>query len=150
MGIDEESFHEWSKTLRSLGLRSTPSTLATLRCFEASAQALSHDDLTHQLGSAAPDRVTLYRILERLIQVGILQKYTDSTRTQRFCLARHAPVGSFECDNCRHVVPITQHDELTVALDIIKSYLSRQGMNLNKTLLNSHGLCGNCNNSSPA
>ncbi len=54
----------------------------------------------------APDRVTLYRILERLMQASIVQRYTDSARTQRFALTLRATVGLFECDNCHHVIPI--------------------------------------------
>ncbi len=41
----------------------------------------------------APDRVTLYRILERLMQASIVQRYTDSARTQRFALTLRATVG---------------------------------------------------------
>lgn len=140
-----EMGYDWKKTLRSFGLRSTSSTLATLRCFETSAQALSHDDLTRQLADAAPDKVTLYRILERLLQAGILQRYADSTRIQRFSLTQRAAVGLFECDNCHLVIPITQDDELKAALDMVKSHLSGQGMTDRETLLSSHGICPDCN-----
>lgn len=59
--------YDWKQALRTHGLRATPSTLATLQCLEHASQAMSHDDLTQQLGGQAPDRVTLYRILERLM-----------------------------------------------------------------------------------
>ncbi|STW49807.1 Uncharacterised protein [Klebsiella pneumoniae] len=85
--------YDWKQTLRTHGLRATPSTLATLQCLEHASQAMSHDDLTQQLGEQAPDRVTLYRILERLMQVSIVQRYTDSARTQRFALTQRAAVG---------------------------------------------------------
>ncbi len=55
--------YDWKQTLRTHGLRATPSTLATLQCLEHASQAMSHDDLTQQLGEQAPDRVTLYRCL---------------------------------------------------------------------------------------
>ena len=139
--------YDWQQTLRSNGLRSTSSTIATLRCFETSTQALSHDDLTRQLGKTAPDRVTLYRILERLMQAGIVQRYTDSTRIQRFSLTQRAAIGLFECDNCHHVIPIEQDAELKAALDIVKSHLSGQGMTDRETTLSSHGICPDCNRS---
>lgn len=138
---------DWKQTLRSYGLRSTSSTIATLQCLETSTQALSHDDLTRQLGKMAPDRVTLYRILERLIQVGIVQRYTDSTRIQRFSLTQRAAVGLFECDHCHHVIPIEQDEELKAALDIVKSHLSGQGMTDREITLSSHGICPDCNRS---
>ncbi|MCM6687464.1 hypothetical protein M4B79_27430, partial [Klebsiella pneumoniae] len=41
--------YDWKQTLRTHGLRATPSTLATLQCLEHASQAMSHDDLTQQL-----------------------------------------------------------------------------------------------------
>lgn len=46
--------YDWKQTLRTHGLRATPSTLATLQCLEHASQAMSHDDLTQQLGEQAP------------------------------------------------------------------------------------------------
>nr|QTX14872.1 hypothetical protein [Klebsiella pneumoniae] len=40
------------------------------------------------------------------MQASIVQRYTDSARTQRFALTLRATVGLFECDNCHHVIPI--------------------------------------------
>ncbi len=42
--------YDWKQALRTHGLRATPSTLATLQCLEHASQAMSHDDLTQQLG----------------------------------------------------------------------------------------------------
>ena len=68
----------------------------------------------------APDRVTLYRILERLMQASIVQRYTDSARTQRFALTQRAAVGLLECDNGDHVIPIEQDPDLEAALELVK------------------------------
>ena len=76
----------------------------------------------------APDRVTLYRILERLMQASIVQRYTDSARTQRFALTQRAAVGLFECDNCHHVIPIEQDPALEAAIGLVKSHLTGHGM----------------------
>ncbi|MDT1871594.1 transcriptional repressor, partial [Acinetobacter baumannii] len=76
----------------------------------------------------APDRVTLYRILERLMQASIVQRYTDSARTQRFALTLRATVGLFECDNCHHVIPIEQDPALEAAIELVKSHLTGHGM----------------------
>ncbi|HDY9362081.1 TPA: transcriptional repressor [Klebsiella pneumoniae] len=126
-------------------MRATPSTLATLQCLEHASQAMSHDDLTQQLGEQAPDRVTLYRILERLMQVSIVQRYTDSARTQRFALTQRAAVGLFECDNCHHVIPIEQDPALEAAIELVKSHLTGHGMTEREITLSSHGICPDCN-----
>ena len=93
----------------------------------------------------APDRVTLYRILERLMQVSIVQRYTDSARTQRFALTLRATVGLFECDNCHHVIPIEQDPALEAAIELVKSHLTGHGMTEREITLSSHGICPDCN-----
>ncbi|MFX0270760.1 hypothetical protein ACLHSP_08985 [Klebsiella pneumoniae] len=35
--------YDWKQTLRTHGLRATPSTLATLQCLEHASQAMSHE-----------------------------------------------------------------------------------------------------------
>ncbi|MBJ3814712.1 transcriptional repressor [Shimwellia pseudoproteus] len=125
-------------------MRATPSTLATLQCLEQRGQAMSHDDLTQTFGDQAPDRVTLYRILERLVQAGIVQRYTDSTRTQRFALIERV-VGLFECDNCHHVMPIEHDPALDAAIEIVKSHLTGHGISEREITLSSHGICPDCN-----
>lgn len=139
--------YDWKPILRSLGLRATPSTLSTLQCLEHMSQAISHDDLVHQLGEMSPDRVTLYRILERLVQVGLVQRYTDSSRVQRFALTQRASVGLFECDSCHQVIPIEQDPTLEAAIEMVKSHLSDQGMTDREITLSSHGICSDCNRS---
>ncbi|VDR26210.1 Uncharacterised protein [Raoultella terrigena] len=81
------------------------------------------------------------------MQAGIVQRYTDSARIQRFSLTQRAAVGLFECDNCHHVIPIEQDAELKAALDIVKSHLSGQGMTDREITLSSHGICPDCNRS---
>ena len=92
--------------------------LATLQCLEHASQAMSHDDLTHSnWASELLIIVTLHRILERLMQAIIVQRYTDSVRTQRFALTLRATVWTFECDNCHHVIPIEQDQPWKRPLD---------------------------------
>ena len=56
------------------------------------------------------------------MQVGIVQRYTDSARTQRFALTQRAAVGLFECDNCHHVIPIEQDPAPEAAIESVKSH----------------------------
>jgi Fur family ferric uptake transcriptional regulator len=136
---------DWKQTLRSLGLRATSSTIATLNCLESAEQALSHEDLYQQLDEQTPDRVTLYRILERLMQAGLVQRYTDSARVQRFALSQRSSVGVFECDNCHNVIPIEQDPALETAIEMVKKHLTCHGMAEREITLSSHGICSDCN-----
>lgn len=138
---------KWRELLRSHGLRVTSAILATLHCLEHSSDAMSHEALSLKLGDKSPDRVTLYRILERLVQAGIVQKYTDSSRTQHFSLKQDASMGSFECDRCHHIIPIEKDPVLEKAMALVKSRLSEQGMTEREVTLASFGICPDCNHS---
>ena len=136
---------KWHPIVRSHGMRVTSAILATLACLEQSGEALSHEALTLKLGEQAPDRVTLYRILERLIQAGIVQRYTDSSRIQHFSLKQDVAMGSFECDRCHHVIPIENDPVLAAAMQLVKARLSEQGMAEREVTLASYGICSDCN-----
>ncbi|MFG1173923.1 Fur family transcriptional regulator [Erwiniaceae bacterium CAU 1747] len=145
--MDKIPTHEqkWRELLRSHGLRVTSAMLATLACLEQSSDALSHEVLRQRMGDHCPDRVTLYRILERLIQIGVVQRYTDSARTQHFSLKQSASMGSFECDRCHHVIPIENDPVLSAAMQLVKARLSEQGMAEREVTLSSFGICPDCN-----
>lgn len=138
---------KWHQIVRSHGLRVTSAILATLDCLERSDEALSHEALTLKLGEQAPDRVTLYRIMERLIQAGLVQKYTDSSRTQHFSLKQDVAMGSFECDRCHHVIPFANDPVLAAAMQLVKARLTEQGMAEREVTLASYGICSDCNQS---
>lgn len=145
--MDKIPAHEqkWRDLLRSHGLRVTSAMLATLACLEQSSDALSHEALLQKLGTQSPDRVTLYRILERLTQIGVVQRYTDSGRTQHFSLKQLASMGSFECDQCHHVIPIENDPVLSAAMQLVKARLTEQGMAEREVTLASFGICPDCN-----
>ncbi|WP_217550704.1 Fur family transcriptional regulator [Pantoea sp. GbtcB22] len=145
--MDKNSTHQadWKTILHSHGLRATSAIVATLQCLESSSEALSHDEITLRLADTAPDRVTLYRILDRLDQTGLVKRYTDSHRLQRFAIKNEAPMGSFECDRCHHVIPIELDPVLEQAMQMVKSRLSQQGMEEREITLASYGLCSDCN-----
>lgn len=137
--------NKWHPIVRSHGMRVTPAILATLARLEQSEEALSHEALTLKMGEQAPDRVTLYRILERLIQAGIVQRYTDSSRIQHFSLKQEMAMGSFECDICHYVIPIENDPVLAAAMQLVKARLSEQGMAEREVTLASYGICSDCN-----
>lgn len=145
--MDKIAAHEqkWRELLRSHGLRATSAMLATLACLEQTSDALSHEVLFERLGDNSPDRVTLYRILERLTQIGVVQRYTDSARTHHFSLKQTNSMGSFECDQCHHVIPIEDDPVLSAALQLVKARLSEQGMTEREVTLASYGICPDCN-----
>lgn len=73
--------------------------------------ALTHDTAEHSDGpteTAALDRVTLYRLIDRLTQVGLLLCRVDSQRVRRY-QAMPASVQAaphFECQSCHRDSPL--------------------------------------------
>lgn len=96
-------------------LRRTRTTLAVVELFlTQQCQLFSHADLVQALQQSGeqPDRVTLYRLLERLTQAEVLVRQVDAQRVTRFSLsARYSTstigpeveASRFECNAChRH------------------------------------------------
>ena len=139
---------DWSALLHDKGLRATQATKLVLSLMQEAAEALSHEELEQRVleGDTAskPDRVTLYRILERLCQVGLVRKVSHSDRSWRFALAKQEEAGTFECDQCHELTALEQDDKLSEAMALIGSYLKNKGQEAKPSFLSAHGLCAKC------
>ncbi|MFI5446792.1 Fur family transcriptional regulator [Polaromonas sp. UC242_47] len=101
--------------------------------------------------SAVLDRVTLYRLIDRLTQVGLLLCRVDASRVRRY---QAMPVGvhampHFECQSCHRDSPLAtalqaSTDDLEraaeTALEALKA-LGYQGMSLDFAV---RGVCADC------
>ncbi len=88
--------------LRSAGVRVTPGRVRVLEILAAAAQPLSHGDFERQLPDA--DRVTLYRVLDSLVNCGLALKAVDTRGVFRFSATgsqrQHANHVHFRCTGC--------------------------------------------------
>lgn len=139
----------WTELLHGKGLRATAATKLVLSTLQASAEPLSHDELAQRLVAAdgasnKPDRVTLYRILERLCQTGLLRKVSHTDRSWRFTLNKNDEAGTFECDQCHELTPLEQDDQLSEAMQLIGNYLKVKGQEAKPSFLSAHGVCAKC------
>lgn len=117
--------HDHGSLLRAAGLRVTPVRLGVLRSLCQAHAALTADQIIDGLarsrtgkagGKSAgsprkPDRVTIYRTLNALVEAGIAHKVDPGDRVFRFGLAgehaAHVPVAGPSCgcgpsENCGH------------------------------------------------
>jgi Fur family ferric uptake transcriptional regulator len=93
--------------LRATGERVTPTRLRVYVALLDSVRALSHHELESTLGTGAPvDRVTLYRVLDWLVEQGLAQRVAGIDRVWRFAIAQesHAGHAHFQCNGCGKVV----------------------------------------------
>ena len=77
--------------LRLLGARVTQPRVAILACLIGSDEALTHQAVIDGLSGDADgvDRVTVYRVLDWLVEQGIAQKRAGNDRVFRFSLREH-------------------------------------------------------------
>lgn len=135
--------------LGAAGLRRTLATRAVLGLFLAQPLGgLTHAQALNALTARGLDinRVTLYRLLDRLAACGVLQRRTDDqARTWRFSLApleQNSDEGElprFECDTCHRQFPMAGASEL--ARDLLRTF-ARQGHRGENVAV--HGTCADC------
>ena len=143
---------ELQARLEQAGLRRTLATRAVLGLFLANPQgSVTHAQAQQSLTARGLDinRVTLYRLLDRLASCGVLQRHADDgARTWRFSLAdapQDGVVPRFECDACHRQFRLTEAGEPTrqVASDLFRTLasLGHQGLRVDLSI---HGTCAGC------
>jgi len=134
--------------LRSSGLRVTRAAQTVLDLLERAPQPLTHDDVVAAYTGATgapPDRVTIYRVLDRLVEAGLCDRRVGADRINRF--ARHVEAASgniFECDQCHKVLALPSDPELPKVMSRLGRELRKQGIDTRHTALTLHGTCGDC------
>ena len=114
----EKGLEEQARTaISATGARITATRVRVLSSLLAAGSALSHQELFERIGSqGSVDRVTLYRVLEWLVETGLAHRIAGEDRIWRFSVAHpgepdakghthHAnePHGHFQCDACRRM-----------------------------------------------
>jgi Fur family ferric uptake transcriptional regulator len=146
--------------LEAAGLRRTLATRAVLGLFLAHPRGtLSHAQALASLQARGLDinRVTLYRLLDRLAACSVLQRHADDdARTWRYGLIApeveaEAQAPRFECDACHRQFRLTEASDRTqaVARDLFRT-LARLGHQGQRVDLSIHGTCAGCVPPEPA
>lgn len=134
--------------LRDSGLRVTRAAQTVLELLERSSQPLTHEDVASAYTTAtgeAPDRVTVYRVLDRLVEAGLCDRRVGADRINRF--SRHVDAASgntFECNHCHKVLALPSDPELPKVMGRLGKALRKQGIDTRHTALTLHGTCGEC------
>ncbi|MCP5268002.1 MAG: transcriptional repressor [Zoogloeaceae bacterium] len=131
-----------AERIRAAGARATPARIRVLELLTAAASPQSHHEIELALGADSLDRVTLYRVLDWLVEAGLAVKHVDERRVWRFALAsggEHGGHAHFRCDCCSRVycldVPAPQPPDLP------------RGFTLARAELDLTGRCAVCNRS---
>lgn len=139
---DAPSDTDWGEYLRATGLRGTRASIAVLKALEAAALPLSHDELEPLV--APIDRVTLYRVLDRLIAAGLAQRIESAERAGRYVAVQARADSYFECNMCHRVMALPSDPALPELLDHMRRQLEKQGLESTQTVFRVQGTCAAC------
>ncbi len=142
---------ELQARLERAGLRRTLATRAALGLFLNHPQGMfSHAQALSALQARGLDinRVTLYRLLDRLAACGVLQRHADDdARTWRYSLADldQGQLPRFECNACHRQFRVAEGSAHTqaAASDLLRTLasLGHQGVRVDVAI---HGTCAGC------
>ncbi|MFN3377372.1 MAG: Fur family transcriptional regulator [Burkholderiaceae bacterium] len=115
------------------GLRSTRATRAVLALFDArSTAALSPAEVQAALERAGEpvNRVTVYRLLDRLVAAGALQRHVDAARISRYGrrTAVQDELPQLECRNCSRPFALAGTSALQPAIAALREAAAAAGL----------------------
>ncbi|MDR0441650.1 MAG: transcriptional repressor [Candidatus Accumulibacter sp.] len=125
--------------IRRRGARATPARVNVLRLLREAPTPLSHAEIEARLGDRAPDRVTLYRVLDWLVDSGLAHKNADAGRVFRFSaasLGEHGTHVHFRCESCGGVYCLDASPPAAPALP--------PGFSLTRMEFDLRGSCARC------
>lgn len=121
--------------------RATPARVRVLETLLAAPHALSHAEVEAHLSQSGPlDRVTLYRVLDWLVERGIAHRIAGEDRCWRYNAVGQSEHGHahFHCNACGQVFCLSELQP-AFALHLPPGYRYQQAE------LRIQGLCPACN-----
>ena len=127
--------------IRAAGERLTAPRAAVLAVLLGSETALTHHEVEGALKPSLPvDRVTVYRVLDWLVALGLAHRIPGDDRTWRFRANRdsaHGPHAHFTCTRCGKTVCLDEV-EVPPRLRLPRGFVPQ------KIELTVQGLCAAC------
>lgn len=130
-----------SELIAQAGQRGTAARIRVLATLLGQPDAVSHHDVDAAAGAPRIDKVTLYRVLDWLVEHGLAHKVVGEDRVWRFrandtreAAHRHA---HFQCNSCEKVVCLED-----VPVDTKVAVPS--GFKLEEAELTIRGVCDKC------
>ena len=131
-----------AQLLKRANLRQTHPRLAILGILIEADVPITHHQIAENLSDSAPNKVTIYRVLECLMKKGIIHKAFMKDRTAFFELANNCSKTQchphFTCTNCHKTVCIKN-------AKIPLAEINEQGFKITHQKVELEGLCPDCN-----
>lgn len=127
--------------LKAAGLNFTKTQILVLGELLRADRPLSREDLLEKLSEYSPDKVTIYRILEKLCKTDLVHRVYIQKRAWNYELAHHCGEKQchphFTCNNCGKTFCMT---DSTVPL--VKNL--KKGFIIQRQQVKIEGLCSSC------
>ena len=127
--------------LKGASLRRTGPRMAVLSALLKAKRPITQEEIAAKTGANGPDKVTIYRILEILIDAGLVHKVYLSERAQHFELADNCTESQchphFTCSSCGQTFCMTD-----LSLPLAKS--PHRGFKIKHQQVRLEGLCPEC------
>ncbi|MFJ1254870.1 transcriptional repressor [Cupriavidus sp. CuC1] len=141
--------------LASMGLRCTAAARQLLLLFEQAGQELlTHPQINERLHEQRLDinRVTLYRLLDRFVTAGMIERVVDQDRVARYgwVAQKDCPAVApslpprFECQCCRRQFRMPELSQVCDALLLVFAAWSAQGHRAVCAEVAVRGVCARC------
>ena len=126
--------------IRGTRERMTAPRVQVLAAMLAANRVLSHHDIEDVLGAARLDRVTLYRVLDWLVEEGLAHRIAGPDRVWRFSVAgeAHETHAHFQCNRCGNVLCLDELSARKLAVQLPR------GCRPERMELTVTGLCAQC------
>ncbi len=126
------------QSLHQAGLKATKQRLLVLKALARARQPQSAEDIRRQLRSV--DSVTIYRILEQLVERSLVSLVILGDGTKRYESKDHPHHHHLVCDNCGGVEDVVvPHDQ-----KIVNAVAARHRFQARQHSMEFFGLCANC------
>ena len=134
--------HPWLTQLNEQGYRLTGARRAVVETMAASARALTPIEVYDEARDAYPalGLVTVYRTLEKLEELHLIQRVHQPLGCQAFISAGQGHQHLLLCQNCGQVA-FFEGDDLNA---LIGSIARKTGYQVNEHWLQLFGLCADC------
>lgn len=124
------------------GYRLTPARRAIIEALVACEGHITADDLAERVRAAAPrvGRMTVYRTLELLCELGAIRPIYQGTGAAHFILMQNGRHHHLICNRCHRVIEF----EDCFGEEMAQQLAARFNFDLSGHLLELHGLCEGC------
>jgi Fur family ferric uptake transcriptional regulator len=127
--------------LKATGLRRTGPRMVVLAVLLEAGKPVTQQEIARLLGWESPNKVTIYRALERLIDAGIVHKAFLRQRSWHFELAGNCSKNQchphFTCNKCGQTHCMTE-----LSIPLAKGL--KKGFVLHRQQIRLEGLCPSC------